>query len=154
MRIQDKIIAHIKSHEGFLDFTADALISYLDYEHAKPFLKEDVTEEKWKEAHTPLTEESVLAELKSYMEFAWGKVEGHRGISANRSVDKLSAWVWLLGDDETLKKVEEAGFAQYGAPKLAVICEKYGLPIPSSESVQRMIRGEACSSFCEEGCGG
>lgn len=153
MRTQDEIVAFMEANNDFLNFTTDALIGYLDFAHAKSFLSlkegEGTTEEDWK----PLTEESVRQELRAYMAFAWGKVEDHRSISASRSIDKLTAWVWLLGNDKTVEKVKEAGYAQYGAPKLAVICKAYDLPIPKSKEVQRMIQGKSCHVGCEEGCG-
>lgn len=154
LRTQDEIVAKYEESRGkFLNFEGEVLLPYMDYEHARPYLKPDVTEEEWGKLQTPLTKEQVHTEMKDYMSFAWGKVEDHRGISAGRSVDKLSAYVWLLGDDTTLNRIEEAGYAQYGAPKLAVICEVYDLPIPEDEGVQRMIQGERCGSDDECGCG-
>ena len=153
MRTQDEIVAHIRDDKSLFNFAGEALVCFLDFEHAKPFLVGDATEAAWDEQRTPFTEEAVRSALADYMDFAWGKVEDHRGISASRSVDKCSSYVWLLGDDATLAAVEAAGYAQYGAPKLAVICAAYGLPIPSDEAVQRMIRGEACGSYDACGCG-
>jgi hypothetical protein len=154
LRSQEEIAAKYKETEGeFLNFAGDVLLPCLDFEHARPFLKPEVTEAEWDKERVRPTKESVLGELRNYMDFAWGKVEDHRGISASRSVDKLSAYVWLLGDDATLSEVEEAGFAQYGAPKLAVICRAYDLPIPEDEGIQRMIRGESCGSYEDCGCG-
>ncbi len=150
MRTQDEIVEHIRANEGLLDFTASALVPYLDFEHAKPWLKEDVTADQWKP--TPLDRETVLAEMREYMEFAWGKVEDHRGISASRSVDKMGAWVWLLGDDEVLADFKATGYPNYGAPKLAVVCRAYGFPIPDDEGVQRMIQGDDCG-IGDCGCG-
>jgi hypothetical protein len=91
--------------------------------------------------------------MAAYMSFAWSKVEDHRAISASRSIDKLGAYVWLMGDDNVLSEMEAAGYAQYGAPKLACVCLAYGLPIPQDEEVQRMIRGETCRPGCDAGCG-
>jgi len=87
------------------------------------------------------------------MEFAWGKIEDHRGISANRSIEKMEAWLWLLDDEETLAALEEAPYKNYGAPKLKVICDKYGFPVPQDETIQNMIASRPCREGCQDGCG-
>lgn len=149
MRSQDEIVAHIKANSGFMDFTCGALLEYLDFERAREFLDGDTTAEKWEQKSAG--REAILDAMRDYMEFAWGKVEDHRGISAKRSVDKMRAWTWLLGDEETLKAFDAADYKNYGAPKLAVICKAYGFPIPEGSDIQRMIAGEPCGSM--EGCG-
>lgn len=151
MRTQDEIVG--KMHErssAILDFWQDVLLECLDFEHAEPFLRPEETADKWP---VPKTEQDIRAALADYMAFAWGAVEDHRGISASRSVDKCSAYVWLLGDDATLATVESTGYAQYGAPKLAVICEANGLPIPDEDWARRMIDGRPCVPGCDSGCG-
>ena len=154
LRSQEEIVAKFQESQGkFLNFEGEVLLPFLDFEHARPLLKPETPETEWEKARSPLTKEQILIEMKDYMSVAWGKVEDHRSISAGRSVDKLSAYVWLLGDDDTLARVEEAGYAQYGAPKLAVICGVYDLDIPEDEGVQRMIQGENCGSHDGCGCG-
>lgn len=124
MRTSQEIADYYKTvaHEDVLGFTADVLLPFLPYELAKPFLSDKATPEKWAEAECPVRfdRESVLAEMKDYMEFAWEKALGHRGISASRSVDKMKAWVFVLGDDFPI-----APYPQYGAPILRALCEKY-----------------------------
>ena len=96
--------------------------------------------------------DAVLANMREYMDFAWGKVEDHRGISASRSVEKFGAWIWALGDEETLRKFEATNYAPYGAPQLAFVCATYGFPIPGSSELARMIDGEPCIPGCQDGC--
>lgn len=151
MRTVNEIAEKANASTSWLGFDKEVLVPYLPFDLAKPYLKEGTTEQDWKP--TELTKDVVLAEMKDYMDFAWGKVEDHRGISAGRSVEKMEAWLFILGDDETLAKVEAAGYPQYGAPKLAVICEAYGWPIPATAEVQRMIRGEVCGCGWDCGCG-
>lgn len=153
MRTQEEIAKRIKDNTSLFNFAGEALIAFLDYEHGLPLLEGPMSKEKWDSTKLALTEEGVLTELREYMEFAWGKVENHRGISASRSVEKCNAYVWLLGNDTVLADVEAAGYAQYGAPKLAVICRAYDLPIPDDGAVQRMIQGERCGNHDECGCG-
>lgn len=148
MRSTEEIKKRIQKPESFLGFDADVLIEYLSFEEAAPLLKEEFVEkvregkEKW--THTERTRESILSDMKKYMEFAWEKCLGHRGLSAGRSVDKFSAWVWLLGDEEI-----QADYAPYGAPILAEICGRYGFPVPDEDDARRMAKGLPC----EDGCG-
>ena len=137
----------------FLGFTAEVLVRYLTFEQAKPLLKPDAEKGDWDDDIAPLDRESILAEMRKYMDFAWGKVSGHRGISAGRNVEKMAAWLWVLGDDEAVERIEEVSYAQYGAPKLAYVCERYGFEIPDEEGLRNMIAGDPCEPGCENGCG-
>lgn len=151
MRTAAEIVQRIKESKSFFGFEQEALIPYLTFEQARPFLKSEAKSEEWKPF--PLTEESVRAEMAAYMLFAWEKALDHRGLSAGRSVEKLSAWIWLLGDDVCLSLVEAAEHTNYGAPKLQVICDAFGLPMPDDEAARRMARGLPCRDDCDEGCG-
>ena len=158
MRTQQEIIDHFKSDDSMFGFGKDVLLEHLQYDAAKEFLKEDFTskpdaEELWNADRQEPNRGNVLEAMRSYMEFAWGKVVDHRGISANRSVDNMLAWLWLLNDDAITEKVEAAGYEQYGAPKLAVVCEAYDIDIPIDEGLQNMIAGKFCEPGCGEGCG-
>lgn len=154
MRKARDIVAYYITHkdEDFLGFVAEALLPFLSFEQAKPLLKPDATPENWASPE-PLTGQSVLAVMEKYMSFAWGKVKDHRGISAGRSVEKMGAWLWLLGDDDLVAVAHDGeNYAQYGAPILKKICEKYGFPVPDDEGVLRMAQGKPCQSGCRDGC--
>lgn len=153
MQTQADIVKFIEANSGFLDFTGEVLKPYLDFEHARPYLRPGTTAEEWETvAAKDISDDAVKTALADYIAFAWGKVEDHRGISASRSVDKCSAWAWLLAGDDIIRDIEAAGYAQYGAPKLAVICKRFGLPIPDGEWARRMIAGEPCGAG-DCGCG-
>jgi hypothetical protein len=149
MRTQDEISKHMKEIENddFCGFQRQVLGQYLDIEHAKEHFK--AIKDEWNQ--TPL--ENALDDMKEYMEFAWRKVEDHRGLSAGRSVEKMEAWLWLLEDFETLNAVKETSYENYGTPKLAVICRKYDCPIPDDDGIRNMINSKPCRIGCEEGCG-
>lgn len=154
MRTQEELVEKTREEaKKFLGFGADVLLPYLDYAHAKEFLRDDITEEKWNERAIDPSEERALKDMADYMAFAWGKVSDHRGISAQRSVDKMGAWAWLLGRDDVVKALEEAPYENYGAPKLAVVCRMMGFPIPEEQSIQNMINGLSCCPGCDMGCG-
>lgn len=139
MKTQDEIAQKIKSRAGqFLDFLPEVLIEYLSFDKARPFLNEDVIAEKGEEEARKewggckdVTEELVIAEMKDYMEFAWGKAIDERGISATRSIQKMEAWMFLLGKDEGFDF--ESDYEPYGKPILRKICELFDFPIPEGE---------------------
>lgn len=146
MRTQDEIAGYAAGVEDFFGFKKEALVYCLDFEHAKPFLKDEVTEAEWEPT---LTDEDVLKDMRDYMIFAIGKCEDHRGLSAGRSVNKLNAWTWVLG----FEPIEEP-YAQYGAPILKALCERHGFEWPTdNDPLNRMAQGMKCEPGCLEGCG-
>lgn len=164
MKTEQEIVERLrdKSDGGqyLFDFRREVWTSYLSPESVMEFvkLKEGVTEDEFKksweeESRSVLDRETLLKNMADYMAFAWEKAENHRGLSSQRSIQKMEAWLWLLGDDETLKAVEEAPYENYGTPKLAVICKRYELPIPQNEVVLRMVDGRPCGADYECGCG-
>jgi hypothetical protein len=124
MRTQDEIVNKIKEIEftDFFGFKTSDLIDYLDYEHAKPYLKPEVTKDQWK--IMPTDRESILKEMHEYMSFAWDKANNRRGISASRTMGHYSIWVWMLGDEEIFGNLED--YEYYGKDKLVELCEHYG----------------------------
>jgi hypothetical protein len=155
MRTQDEIVARIEAVKGddFLGFRQQVLVDFLDFDHARPYLKPGTTPEVWAEASTQDATDDLIAEqAKGYMEFAWGKAENHRGLSAGRSIEKMTEYAWLLGRDDVLDAMDEAGYVNYGAPKLAAMCTLMGWPIPDDEGLQRMIKGQPCEPGCAMGC--
>ena len=152
MRTQQEIVDRMKAESSIFAFGSEVLAGYLELEHLRPFCKRDADLADHKPS--PLTSEHVLAEMRGYMEFAWGKALGHRSISASRSVEKFAAWLWLLGDDEMFSFAEaDSTYAQYGVPVLKAISVKYGFPFPDGPAVARMAQGLPCTAGCVEGCG-
>lgn len=142
MRTPEEILAQCQLSESFFRFDVDALTEFLTFDQARPLFKDEALRTGWKSE--PITREAVLAKMRDYMEFAWDKVENHRGLSASRSIEKMEAWIWLLGDDDAARLVAATYYTNYGAPKLACICERYGFPIPDDEGIRRMIRSQPC----------
>jgi len=123
MRTQDEIVARIRTRKehDFFGFEVSEYVDYLDYVHAKEFLKEGTTQEQWEKirSETKTPEETI----KDYMPFAWDKANNCRGISAGRSIMHMIAWLWLDGKDWS----EIEGYEYYGKPQLVRICEEYGI---------------------------
>ena len=122
MRTQDEIVARVDSiiKSDFGMFESGPLIDYLDYDHAKKYLKDDVGEDDYKqEQRTP---KEVMID---YMPFAWRKANDQRGISAWRSLAHYKAWLWLDGDEDLWPTLDDYNF--YGKPQLIEICKYLGI---------------------------
>lgn len=127
MRTQQEIIERYNQRKAgdMLGFESDQYLSYLDYEHVKPYLKKGAAKEEW----VFLSLREITNRMKAYMSFAWDKANNCRGISANRSIQHYIAWIWLSGNDEFAEKIDQAfenNYHHYGKPILEQICNHYG----------------------------
>lgn len=145
-RSQDEIVAMVEEvKDDTFGFSLDVFLGALDFDHARPFLKKEVTAEEWAE----IAPEDPLPAFHKYMAFAIGKAQDHRALSAGRSVEKLNAWSWLMGFEPS-----DAPYAQYGVPILKDLAERHGYPWPEDdEELARMAEGKPCHEGCREGCG-
>lgn len=151
-RTQDEIAARVREiQEGDLfGWRLEVLLPALDFEHAREFLKPEATKERWEEARHG---NDLEAAAKSYYDFAIGKIRDHRGISAERSVLKLTEFAWLLGRDDVIAAMDAAPYPEYGAPKVKAFGQGLGLAWPDEPALTRMAAGEPCRTVCMEGCG-
>lgn len=126
MKTQDEIVKRINERMGhdILGFEWHEYLRALDFDHAKPFLKETVTEDSWGTPDFP-NDEAITEHMKDYMSFAWDKACSCRGISAGRSIAHYQAWLWLVGEDELAASIEE--YEYYGKDELRAICDFLGL---------------------------
>lgn len=151
MRTFKEIVEKIKSSTSLFGFDAEVMVGFLPFEYVKPLLaNKEAKAEDWEVRE--YTREAVIKEMASYLEFAWEKVQDHRGLSAERSVEKIGAYLWLLGDDEVLARFEAMPYPKYGAPQLKVAADAYRLPVPDSPDVRNMCEGMPCVPGCEQGC--
>lgn len=125
IRTQEEIVARIEERtaDDWLEFETSTLKRHLDYTHGKKYLKGDMREEDWTKKDNP------VEEMHDYMAFAWGKANDCRGLSANRSIEHCISWLWLAGEEELLKWVEDEylnNYQHYGKDILAHICEHFG----------------------------
>lgn len=126
MRNQAEIMKRFEESNDLFGTQKGDLISYMTFENAKPHLKEDyvakveVGEEKWEPSTDP------KKEILEYLDFAYDKAEGQRGLSAGRSMLHFKTWIWLDDQkfyDEVISMIE--GYTDYGIPALDRIAEHY-----------------------------
>lgn len=138
--------------DDFFGSRAEVLLSSLDWDDARPYLMPEAVEANWH----PVQGDHLDEVAAHYYEFALGKIENHRGLSAQRSVDKLTEYAWLLGRDDIVTAMDDADYTNYGAPKVLVFGTMLGLPFSTGidkEAILHMAAGQPCYTGCEEGCG-
>jgi hypothetical protein len=123
-RSQEQIVAKIEriKNNDFFGFKTIDLIGYLDYDHARQYLKKEYTRDDW--MPNPTDRDSILKQIEEYMPFAWDKANNLRGISAGRSMAHFTIWVWMLGDEDRFDDLED--YQYYGKDNLRKICDVYG----------------------------
>jgi len=124
MTTQEEIVKRIEAISGvdFFGFEKSDLLSYLDFEHAQPYLKATATATDWGEAED---QSQVRNKMLDYMPFAWEKACGCRGLSAARSLNHFSAWLWIAGNEELAESIRD--YEYYGKPQLIEICKWLGV---------------------------
>lgn len=129
MKTQQQILDRIMEikEEDVFGFEISILFDYLTVESMESLrgrvLKDDVDLSD----HVTKTadEETIKAEMRDYMEFAWAKANGFRGLSAGRSIQHYQAWLWLLGERDLANDI--GNYQYYGKDKLVEICDYLGL---------------------------
>lgn len=129
-RTPEEILAKLRewNKADFFGFSSEDLLIYLPYKLAKEFLKKEMTKKKWEDMPRTAPAEAI----KNYLPFAWEKANDCRGLSASRSIDHMSAWLWLDGcaiPDYWLRD-----YSYYGKPQLILISELYGFPWKKHDS--------------------
>lgn len=131
MRSYSEIKKRIDTSKTFFGFDIEVLAFYLPYdEGGKELCKPEITEDDWNSDVHSNTVDSIYEELRSYMEFAWEKALDERGLSAVRSIEKLTALVWLLGRDDMVNYLDSNDGGSYGKNHLLYICRELELPAP------------------------
>lgn len=117
-----EIVSRLRSGRDFFGWANADLLEWLDFDHAKEFLRPEVTAEEWGKRDAP---KPVWNQMVDYMPFAWDKANNCRGLSAGRSMDHYSNWLWLIGEDQLSESLSD--YEYYGKDNLVRICEFLGL---------------------------
>lgn len=122
-RTQDEIVQRMKQIKkaDFFGFQWSALVLFLDFAHAKPYLVEDTEERAWNAVRAKV--KSAREKILDYLPFAWEKANDCRGLSAMRSMEHFKAWTWLDGHD--LSDQLDAQYCYFGKPCLVMVSELY-----------------------------
>lgn len=105
------------------DFEDSFMCQLCDGVHPLMAFIPEMYKEECKDECLDLTTENVIAQMQAYIDFAYEKAEGQRGISASRSMWRYKQWLWILEDTE----IDCDDFCDYGISALGLISEKYNL---------------------------
>ena len=111
-----------------IGFETNEYLMYMSFDKVRSIVAESVSDDELRELLKPASREHMLKVMFDYMEFAWGKANDQRGISANRSIEHYVAWVWLAGDAELSDEIDKMAwdeYCYYGKPILERICNYY-----------------------------
>ena len=115
-----------------MTFTSGDYYELLSYDDLKEMdiLKSEVTKEHWeKESRKEISEEYIISEIANYLQFAFDKATGQRGISSSRSIMHFCNWLWMIEDHELLAFTQDDNNyglkGGYGIVILRKIREKY-----------------------------
>jgi len=129
VRTQKEILNKIEqlsnSSQDFFGFMRSDLVGYLTFKNARPFLNPEVTAKQWDQK--PQTYEDIRKEMIDYMGFAWEKANNCRGISAARSMNHYTIWIWLLGDSAVAEMGDLGDYQYYGKDNLVKLCNFLGI---------------------------
>jgi hypothetical protein len=155
-RTQDEILSRYHAADDFLGFAIEVLAEAMTADTIRSINPGAELPEDW----APRTAEAIETAAREYLTFALGKIVDHRGISASRSVIKLTEYAWLLGRDDVVAAIDEADYAQYGAPQVKAFAAGMGWPFAETvedpadrEVLERMALGRFCEDDCMAGCG-
>ena len=137
LKIDLSVVSEVMSNkDDFFGFAKSVAINYIPIEDAKQYFNEEFLQkiEKGEAEHTQITDiKEAAQDFLDYMVFAWMKSEDQRGISASRSIEKLSAWLKLMSrNDLSVSIRQDALYNPYGAPALIEVCDKLGIKVPHS----------------------
>jgi hypothetical protein len=122
------------NEEDFLGFKRQVYLDFLPWDLAKKYFKIEYIQavEKGEEEYSHVgSVPEATQDFLDYMVFAWMKAMDERGISASRSIQKLSAYMIVLGREDVSKILEDdSSYNPYGRPALKEACEILGISYP------------------------
>lgn len=120
--------------EDAFGFGTEVAIDFMSFEDAREYLKEDYAKavESGEKSWDIITDvKEATQDFLDYMVFAWSKAMDERGLSAGRSIVKLSAWMDILGRPDVAEVLnDDCLYAPYGRPAMREACEMLGISVP------------------------
>ena len=117
-------------NEGdIIGFETNEYLMFMSFDKVRGIVNKEVGDDELRGLLKPVSREHMLEVMQGYMEFAWGKANDMRGISANRSIEHYVAWTWLAGDADLSSEIGRMAwddYCYYGKPILEHICMFYG----------------------------
>ncbi|GEM_PF-5993673 len=136
-KTSEEIEAKIKGVSDLFAFGPSVWVDYLPWDKAKPLLSKEKPNSFLAEVHeekiaTQITDvREAVQDFLDYLVFGWSKALNERGISASRTINKIAAWMWILGREDLEELVSRDGlYNPYGMPALIAVSEQLGIEVP------------------------
>lgn len=142
MRTQAEILQRIEDRTGadIFGFECEQYLLALTLESIETLrgtvIKKDADLTEWEPGYPDIT--SVLAEMTDYMDFAWEKANDCRGISAMRTLQKYTGWLWLIDEN---RFGDLTDYDHYGKEHLIKISEFLGVDHAALDNGERVNDG-------------
>lgn len=124
---QKEAIDILKNSKCFFGFDREVAIEFISTRNNESHFHPDYIKDikKGMIIHNYITDPNeATQDFLDYMVFAWKKAMDERGISASRSIYKLSAWMRILNrTDISNILIDENLYNPYGRPALRKACE-------------------------------
>lgn len=127
VRTQQEIKERFEKANDVFGTQRGDLLGYMEFDFAKPFLKEDYVSEVQAGKEEWEVDTDPKYEILNYLEFAYGKALGERGLSAARSMLHFKTWIWLESKEfysDIIDDMED--YDNYGIGVLDKISKHYG----------------------------
>ena len=127
MRTDKEIVERLKEIESNDEygFERNYLLEYLSFSHAKPFLKEGVTEEEWDNVRPKSDEDSLVNRIEEHLEVAWFMANNRRTLQCKKSLSLLRALTWMKRDGLFPILLSEEKFRYHGKPQFAILSNSF-----------------------------
>ncbi len=145
----------VKRYDMF-GFAVEVVVDYVPFDKAERFYKQEFRDAVSAGEEDAPPAPDLLRNVRGfldYMSFAWEKATHQRGISAMRSVVKLSVHMaGLSRPDLADVLLDEGRYEPYGAPALIEVCDALGITVP--DGVRAFAKGEAFEPHYQHKLGG
>lgn len=134
LSINEEKAVEIFSGNSFFGFDKEVAADFLSFDKVKHIYKDEyvkLVESGEKEYKQIVDIKEAAQDFLDYMVFAWMKALDERGISASRSIQKLSAWMKILGRSDIADTLDDDDlYNPYGRPALRASCDKLDISYP------------------------
>jgi hypothetical protein len=121
---------------SFFGFEREVYIAHLPFEEAKKYFKKEYVEKIESGQDLYRYVENIYEttqDMLDYLIFGYMKALNQRGISASRTINKMAAYMFILGREDLEKLVSDENlYSPYGMPALVALTEALGLEVPDN----------------------
>ena len=126
MRTQEEIVKRFEEVDDIFGTQKSDLLDFMTFENGRQFVTKEYSAKVDSGEETWVQKTDAKSEILGYLNFAYGKAEDERGLSAARSMLHFKTWIWIDDQkfyDEIVWMIDD--YTDYGIPTLNKIAEHY-----------------------------